>query len=121
MPFQLAVAEFLKDETVFTSLSARFEALRDLFISELDKTAFRALPTYGSYFVLADYAAISQLPDVEFCEWLTREAKVSAIPVSVFNTNKEDKKVVRFCFGKKDDTLRAGLARLQQIPAMLSA
>lgn len=121
MPFQLAVAEFLKDETVYSELSVRFETLRNMFIAELEQTPFKPLKTYGSYFVLADYSAISQQNDVAFCEWLTSEAKVSAIPVSVFNTNLEDRKVVRFCFGKKEETLRAGLKRLKQIPQLLSA
>jgi len=121
MPFQLAVAEYMKDESVYKKLSSTFELLRNYFVAELENTAFKPLKTSGSYFMLADYAAISNLNDVQFCEWITKEAKVSAIPVSVFNSNGQDRKVIRFCFGKKQETLQAGLERLKLITPQFSA
>ncbi len=120
MPFQLAVAEYMRDEYVYSSLSSKFELLRNYFVLALQTTQFKPLKTSGSYFVLADYSAISDLNDVLFCEWMIQEANVSAIPVSVFNSNGEDRKVVRFCFGKKQETLQAGLDRLSQITPQLS-
>ena len=55
---------------------------------------------------MVSYADISDLPDVEFARQLTTEHKVAAIPPSVFYHKKDDHKVLRFCFAKKDETLR---------------
>ena len=52
------------------------------------------------------------VPDIAFVEWLTRDMKVAAIPVSAFSAAAEDEGVVRFCFAKHDDTLDAACERL---------
>ena len=40
---------------------------------------------------------------------------MAAIPLSAFYGGGFDQKVVRFCFAKKDDTLRAALERLARL------
>ena len=62
-----------------------------------------------------NYRAISDLPERQFAEWLTRSAGVAAIPVSAFHHDGHDERVVRFCFAKQDDTLRLALERLRSI------
>jgi len=54
---------------------------------------------------LMDYRDITEEADTVFAERLVKEIGVAAIPVSVFNLNNEDNKVLRFCFAKKDETL----------------
>ncbi len=61
---------------------------------------------------MARYDRISDLPDRAFAEWLTREVGVAVIPVSVFNADGRDDKVVRFCFAKREETLQAAAERL---------
>ena len=56
-----------------------------------------------------------ELSEADFCQWLTREIGVAAIPLSAFYGDGFDQKVVRFCFAKKDDTLRAALERLARL------
>ena len=51
---------------------------------------------------------MSDLDEADFCQWLTREIGVAAIPLSAFYGDGFDQRVVRFCFAKKDETLRAG-------------
>ena len=58
---------------------------------------------------------MSDLGEADFCQWLTREVGVAAIPLSAFYADGFDQRVVRFCFAKQDDTLRAALARLAQL------
>ena len=60
-----------------------------------------------------DISQVSDLPDTEFCQWLTREIKVAAIPLSAFYADGFDQRVVRFCYAKQDDTLREALQRLR--------
>ena len=70
------------------------------------------LPVGGAYFQLVDYSAISDKDDLNFCEWLIREAGVAAIPVSAFYETPPNSRIVRFCFAKNDDTLAAAAERL---------
>ena len=75
----------------------------------------KPLHSAGTYFQCVDYSAVSSLPESEFCQWLTREIGVEAIPLSAFYGNGFDQKVIRFCFAKKDDTLKAALERLSRL------
>ena len=58
---------------------------------------------------------MSDLSEADFCQWLTREIGVAAIPTSAFYADGFDQHIVRFCFAKKDDTLRAALERLRKL------
>ena len=78
-------------------------------------TLFELLPCRGTYFQLARYGHLSDKPDREFAEWLTREVGVAVIPVSVFHADGHDDKVVRFCFAKKEETLVAAGERLRRL------
>jgi methionine aminotransferase len=62
-----------------------------------------------------DISAVSDLGEADFCQWLTREIGVAAIPLSAFYGNGFDQRVVRFCFAKQDATLLAALERLQRL------
>ena len=81
----------------------------------MKQTKFNALPSYGSYFQLYDYSAISDEPDVEFAKRLTKEYGVAPIPVSAFYQSGDDHKVIRFCFAKKEETLKKAVDKLQQL------
>ena len=112
-PIQLGLAEFMQAHPEhLDELPDFYQHKRDLFVQAIAGSRFRTMPSAGTYFQLADYSAISDLPDREFCEWLTREVGVAAIPVSVFYETPPEARIVRFCFCKNDDTLRAGAARL---------
>ncbi|SFT64768.1 2-keto-4-methylthiobutyrate aminotransferase apoenzyme [Lishizhenia tianjinensis] len=102
---QLALAEYLP-QTDLNELSAFYQQKKDFFTAAMKNSKFELLPSYGSYFVTANYSAISDLDDVSFSKWLTTEKGVAVIPTSVFNANKRDDKVVRFCFAKTEETLQ---------------
>lgn len=112
---QAGIAEYLKDPTPYLQLPAFYQQKRDLFREGLAGTRFRLLPCQGTYFQLADYSAISNLPDGDFCEWLIKEIGVAAIPLSPFYGDGFDQKLIRFCFAKKEETLKAALAKLQAL------
>lgn len=69
----------------------------------------------GTYFQLARYTGISDIPDRAFAEWMTREAGVVVIPVSAFNADGRDDRVVRFCFAKREETLVAAGEHLRRL------
>ena len=114
-PVQHGLAAYLQDPTPYLQLPAFYQAKRDLFREGLAGSRFKLLPSTGSYFQCVDISAISDLNEADFCQWLTREVGVAAIPLSAFYEDGFDQRVVRFCFAKKDETLRAALERLRNL------
>lgn len=115
-PMQLALADFMREQPRFArDLAAFYQDKRDFFRRQLEASRFELLPCAGTYFQLARYAAISDQPDTEFAQRLTREHGVAAIPVSVFTPQGDDHRVVRFCFAKSDETLAAAGERLRRV------
>ncbi|MDD1508927.1 pyridoxal phosphate-dependent aminotransferase [Pseudomonas sp. CNPSo 3701] len=117
-PLQYALADFMAacPEHV-AELPAFYQAKRDLFCDLLAGSRFTFTRTPGTYFQLADYSAIRpDLDDVAMAQWLTREHGVAAIPVSVFSERPDPaQRLVRFCFAKREDTLRQAAEKLSAI------
>ncbi len=114
-PMQIALAHYLGNPSPYRQLCAFYQAKRDRFVDGLASTRFRALPCSGTYFVLADYSAISDQTEEQFAFRLVREHGVAAIPVSAFYQQPFENRVVRFCFGKRESTLDEGLERLARV------
>ena len=114
-PMQYGLAEYLQDPTPYLQLPAFYQAKRDLFRQGLAGSRLKLLPSTGSYFQCVDISAVSDLSEADFCQWLTREIGVAAIPLSAFYGDGFDQRVVRFCFAKKDETLRAAIERLRRL------
>ncbi|MCZ8251195.1 MAG: pyridoxal phosphate-dependent aminotransferase [Hylemonella sp.] len=114
-PVQHGLANFMADPRPYLDLPAFYQRKRDLFREGLKKTKFRMLPGQGTYFQCVDISAVSDLNEADFCKWLTTEIGVAAIPLSAFYGNGFDQKVVRFCFAKKDETLKTALERLARL------
>ena len=114
-PMQYGLAEYLQDPTPYLQLPAFYQAKRDLFRQGLAGSRLKLLPSTGSYFQCVDISAVSDLSEADFCLWLTREIGVAAIPLSAFYGDGFDQRVVRFCFAKKDETLRAAIERLRRL------
>ena len=112
-PAQLALADMLRAQPEhYRELPDFYRARRDVLINALRGSRLEILPCEGTYFLLADYSAISDLDDVSFCEWLTKEAGVAAIPLSVFCADAFPHKLIRLCFAKQESTLLAAAERL---------
>jgi methionine aminotransferase len=111
-PAQVALADYLDNKEGYLLLGSFLQKKRDLFLSLMQGSRFEFLPSHGSYFVCAKYGKISDQSDSEFAIRLIKKAGVATIPVSAFYRNGDDHKVVRFCFAKKEETLRAAVQRL---------
>lgn len=114
-PSQLGLADYMQDASRHLGLAKFYQEKRDFFRHLMADTPFELLPCRGTYFQLAGYRNISDLPDREFAEWMTREIGVAVIPVSMFNADGLDDKVVRFCFAKKEETLLAAAECLRKL------
>jgi methionine aminotransferase len=104
-PIQIALSEYLEIPSHYQNLSGFFQQKRDFFLELIKDSRFKFTPSKGTYFQTLDYSNITNKNDCEFAQELTIEKGIASIPISVFNLNKLDHKVLRFCFAKTDDTL----------------
>ncbi len=104
-PVQYAYADYLQKKEKYLQLPEFYQQKRDHFQALLRDSRFRVVPCRGTYFQLLDYSAVSDEPDTQFARRLTTEYGIAAIPPSVFYQNRNDYKVLRFCFAKTDETL----------------
>jgi len=114
-PMQHGLAGYMRDPAPYLDLPAFYQRKRDLFRAGLAGTRFTLLPADGTYFQCVRYEGISDLGESEFAQWLTREIKVAAIPVSAFYSQPRESGIVRFCFAKQDATLQLALERLAKV------
>ena len=118
-PVQYGLAAYMADPQPYLQLPSFYQRKRDLFRAGLSKTKFSLLPSEGSYFQCARIDGLGvpekNLSESEFCQWLTREIGVAAIPLSAFYADGFDQRIIRFCFAKKDETLQVALQRLARL------
>lgn len=104
-PIQYALAEYLKDDANYKALGKFYQKKRDYFLSLISTSRFKPVPSSGTYFQVLDYSDISDEGEMEFATRLIEEYGVASVPVSAFYHKKDDHKMLRFCFAKKDETL----------------
>ncbi len=104
-PIQIALATYINDANNYKELNAFYEQKRDVFLEAIKNSRFSFTPSKATYFQVLNYSAISKENDVDYAKRLTTEFGVASIPLSVFNTNNLDEKVLRFCFAKREETL----------------
>jgi methionine aminotransferase len=114
-PVQYAFADFLNERRGWPELSTFYQRKRDLFLSLLEGSRWRPLPSRGTYFQLLDYSAFSDEKDMDLALRLTREIGVASIPTSAFLYKQQPPPVLRFCFAKKDETLEKACEKLRRL------
>lgn len=105
-PMQKALTEYLEKENNYLELSDFYQEKRDSFLSLIKDSRFKFTASKGTYFQLLDYSEITKENDVDFAKRLTIENKLASIPISVFYNTEVNSKILRFCFAKKDETLK---------------
>ena len=114
-PAQIALAEYLQNEEHYLSLNDFYQKKRDYFLNAISGSRFKFTPSQGSYFQLLDYSDITNEGDIALNERLIKEYKLASIPMSVFNINERDDKLLRFCFAKTEETLDKAAEILNKI------
>ena len=104
-PMQYAIAKYLETPSHYTELNTFYQQKRDFFLDLIKDSRFKITPSSGTYFQVLDYSDITNEKDTEFAKRLTIDHKLASIPMSVFNENQADHKVLRFCFAKTEETL----------------
>ena len=98
---QLGVAEGLRHHMEFALANTRaLQIKRNQIAQALAAAGFDVLKSEGTYFITASTRKIANEPDTDFCKRMTREARVAAIPLSVFYSENPPSDLVRFAFCK---------------------
>ncbi len=114
-PMQYAMADFLVDKSNYEYLPGFYQQKRDHFVNLVKDSRFNIIPSYGTYFQLMDYSSISDENELDFAVRITKEFKVASVPVSPFYHDRQDHKVLRFCFAKTAETMEKAAAILCRI------
>ena len=114
-PVQYAIAEYLKDKENYLHLGEFYQQKRDYFVNAIKGSRFKVIPSYGTYFQLLDYSAITDEKETVFAIRMTKEYGLASIPVSPFYHKSNDNKTLRFCFAKTEETLDKAAEILNRI------
>jgi aspartate/methionine/tyrosine aminotransferase len=118
-PFQLALAEAMSNMKVYyDELSINYAKKREILLKGLNDIGFKFHQVKGAYYVMGDFSDITQgMSDYEFAQMLIKDKGVASVPgTSFYSMNKQEGSyTVRFCFCKKDETLREAIRRLNSL------
>lgn len=115
-PLQHAVAHAIEKvgPTYFDTLRAEYTERRDHLLETLRSAGLEPAVPKGAYFVLADFTKVFDGDDVAYVKSLVNEKGVAAIPPSFFYPSRpeEGRRLARFAFCKRMETLRAARGRI---------
>jgi aspartate/methionine/tyrosine aminotransferase len=99
----------------------RFARARDRMTKGLREAGYHVLDSASTYFLCVDLAASGiGLDDESFAVAAVEKAGVAVVPLSAFAEADPPRQLVRLCFGKKDETIDAGVAAMARAKEMLS-
>jgi aminotransferase len=113
---QAGVLALDSPDEYYADLAAHYQARRDLLLDGLDAAGFRPYRPSGAYYILCDISGFGFGNDVTFVRHLIERAGVAAVPGSSFFSDPANgSQLIRFCFCKKDSTLREAVERLKRV------
>lgn len=117
---QAAIAWGLENRDDYVrGLAGQLAVRRDQLSAGLKSLGFAPLVAQGTYFLSADFGALSDLPDSEFCQYLVREVGVATVPISAFYVERAGmaapQSTIRFCFAKTPQAIDMALERLAKV------
>jgi aminotransferase len=96
----------------YNAMARDYRARRDLLVPVLREAGFQFTVPEGAYYILADYSALSGDDDVTFARWLASEVGVAGVPGSSFYHDRSaERRLIRFAFCKRAETLQAAAER----------
>jgi N-succinyldiaminopimelate aminotransferase len=102
-------------------MRARFQRSRDRMTKGLRDAGFTVLDAAATYFLCVDLAASGiDLDDESFAQAAVEQAGVAVVPISAFAERDPSRHLVRLCFGKKDETIDAGVAAMARAKELLA-
>jgi aminotransferase len=101
----------------YEDLALHYRERRDLLVGALQEAGLACTAPAGAYYVLADITGLTDEDDATFARRLVADPGVGAVPGSSFwrPGAPEGKRLIRFAFPKKLETLRAAAERLVRV------
>ena len=111
---QAAVAFGLNDGDAWLApMRDRFTRARDRMAQGLASAGYKVLDSGATYFLCVDLEGSGiELDDEAFATCAVEQAGVAVVPLSAFAEERPPRHLVRLCFGKKNDTIDAGVAAM---------
>lgn len=126
-PLQVAAVTALGlPASYYDALRDSYQGKRDLLLAALERAGFRCLRPDSAYYILADWTTVAGpeafADDTAFSLWLTEHVGVACIPgSSFFSDPARGRRLVRFAYPKKEETLREAARRLEAARAKAEA
>ena len=115
-PLQEAVAIALEEAETngyYDTLLAEYTPRLDLLQAYLERAGLHPIRPQGTFFIMSDISGLGFEDDVQFARYMMAEVGVACIPPSAFYSTSDDgKRLARWCFAKRDETLHAAGERL---------
>jgi aminotransferase len=103
-------------QSYYTRMAAEYQRRRDFLLDVLTRHAFRCFTPAGAYYIMTDIADFGFEDDVAFARYLVKEVGVAAVPGSSFYKDPaKGRTKLRFCFCKRDETLKEADKRLEKL------
>ena len=118
---QSAVAYGLNEGDAWIEpMKQRFARARDRMTQGLRSAGYTVLDAASTYFLCVDLAASGLgMDDESFAAAAVEKAGVAVVALSAFAEQEPPRHLVRLCFGKKDETIDAGVAAMAKAKEML--
>jgi aspartate/methionine/tyrosine aminotransferase len=119
---QAAVAFGLNEgDDWIAPMQSRFQRARDRMADGLRAAGYIVLDATSTYFLCVDLTASGlTLDDETFAAAAVERAGVAVVPLSPFAERDPPRHLVRLCFGKKDETIDAGVAGMAKARELLA-
>ena len=102
-------------------MRSRFQRARDRMAEGLRGAGLVVLGAEGTYFLCVDLAASGiAMDDESFATAAVERAGLAVVPLSAFAERNSPRHLVRLCFGKKDETIDAGVAAMAKAKELLA-
>jgi len=111
---QAAINDYLQTFDVQT-LSAFYLEKRNNLQKWIQQSKFDLIPCNGTYFQTIDISDVTDMKDVEYAIWLTKNVGLATIPLSVFYAENPKTNYLRLCFAKDEITINKAGELLCQI------
>jgi aminotransferase len=118
-PLQAAAAIALRlPETYYERLRSQIQSRRDHLVAALKAGGLECHRSDGGYFLMADIRRLGFARDYDFVRFLIQDVGVAAVPGSAFfAVPSAGAHLVRFCFGKSEQTIEQAVSRLGRLRA----
>ncbi len=116
-PMQLAGVDALAlPDSYYERTRHEYVERRAVMLKTLEEAGFDAIPPQGAYYVMADVSHLGLGSDVETARHMVERVGVAVVPGSSFYSHADlGRRLVRFAFCKKLETLEAAAQRLRSL------